>query len=48
VIDLATRMVVGWQLATQMRTSLVVEAYRWPSTPASCNLTRSSIVIAAL
>jgi putative transposase len=26
VIDLATRMVVGWQLATHMRTSLVVEA----------------------
>jgi putative transposase len=26
VIDLATRMVVGWQLATHMRTSLVVDA----------------------
>jgi putative transposase len=26
VIDLATRMVVGWQLATQMRTSLVTDA----------------------
>jgi hypothetical protein len=26
VIDLATRMVVGWQLATHLRTSLVVEA----------------------
>jgi putative transposase len=26
VIDLATRMVVGWQMATHMRTSLVVDA----------------------
>jgi putative transposase len=26
VIDLATRMIVGWQLATHMRTSLVVDA----------------------
>jgi transposase InsO family protein len=26
VLDLATRMVVGWQLATHLRTSLVVEA----------------------
>src|ERR671932_866 len=26
VIDLATRMVVGWQLATHMRTSLVTDA----------------------
>jgi transposase InsO family protein len=26
VIDLATRMVIGWQLATHMRTSLVVDA----------------------
>jgi hypothetical protein len=26
VIDLATRMVVGWQLAAHMRTSLVVDA----------------------
>jgi putative transposase len=26
VIDLATRMVIGWQLADQMRTSLVVDA----------------------
>jgi transposase InsO family protein len=26
VIDLATRMVVGWQLATHMRTSLITEA----------------------
>jgi putative transposase len=26
VIDLATRMVVGWQLATHMRTSLIVDA----------------------
>jgi putative transposase len=26
VIDLATRMVIGWQLATHMRTSLVTEA----------------------
>ena len=26
VIDLATRMVVGWQLATHMRTSLVIDA----------------------
>jgi hypothetical protein len=26
VIDLATRMVVGWQIATHMRTSLVIEA----------------------
>jgi hypothetical protein len=26
VIDLATRMVVGWQLAEHMRTSLVVDA----------------------
>lgn len=26
VIDLATRMVIGWQMATHMRTSLVVEA----------------------
>ena len=28
VIDLATRMVVGWQLATHMRTSLVTDALR--------------------
>jgi transposase InsO family protein len=28
VIDLATRMVVGWQLADHMRTSLVVDALR--------------------
>jgi transposase InsO family protein len=28
VIDLATRMVVGWQLASHMRTSLVIEALR--------------------
>src|SRR5213076_834473 len=28
VIDLATRMVVGWQLAAHMRTSLVVDALR--------------------
>ncbi len=28
VIDLATRMVVGWQLAPHMRTSLVVDALR--------------------
>jgi len=26
VIDLATRMVVGWQMADHMRTSLVVDA----------------------
>jgi transposase InsO family protein len=26
VIDLATRMVVGWQLATHMRTSLITDA----------------------
>src|SRR5664279_2709429 len=26
VIDLATRMVIGWQLTTHMRTSLVVDA----------------------
>jgi putative transposase len=26
VIDLATRMLVGWQLADHMRTSLVVDA----------------------
>jgi len=26
VIDLATRMIVGWQLAPHMRTSLVVDA----------------------
>ncbi len=26
VIDLATRMVVGWQLATHMRTSLIIDA----------------------
>jgi len=26
VLDLSTRMVVGWQLATHMRTSLVVDA----------------------
>src|SRR4051794_23943355 len=26
VIDLATRMVIGWQLATHMRTSLVTDA----------------------
>jgi putative transposase len=26
VIDLATRMVVGWQLAAHMRTSLVTDA----------------------
>jgi putative transposase len=26
VIDLATRMVIGWQLATHMRTSLVIDA----------------------
>lgn len=26
IIDLATRMVVGWQLAEQMRTSLVIDA----------------------
>lgn len=28
VIDLATRMVVGWQLATHMRTSLIVDALK--------------------
>ena len=28
VIDLATRMVVGWQLADHMRTSLVIDALR--------------------
>jgi putative transposase len=28
VIDLATRMVVGWQTADHMRTSLVVDALR--------------------
>ena len=32
VLDLATRMVVGWQLAEHMRTSLVVDALPWPST----------------
>jgi putative transposase len=32
VIDLATRMVVGWQLADHMRTSLVVDALRMAST----------------
>ncbi|WP_157749695.1 hypothetical protein [Jatrophihabitans sp. GAS493] len=26
VIDLATRMVLGWQLAPHMRTSLIVDA----------------------
>lgn len=26
VIDLATRMVVGWQLADHMRTSLIIDA----------------------
>jgi transposase InsO family protein len=26
VIDLATRMVVGWQLAEHMRTSLITDA----------------------
>ncbi len=26
VIDLATRMVTGWQLATHMRTSLIADA----------------------
>jgi putative transposase len=32
VIDLATRMVVGWQLATHMRTSLVTDALRMATT----------------
>jgi len=26
IIDLATRMVIGWQLADHMRTSLVIDA----------------------
>ena len=34
VIDLATRMVVGWQLADHMRTSLVVDALQMGITPA--------------
>ena len=34
VIDLASRKVVGWALAEHMRTELVEEACRWPSSPA--------------
>lgn len=48
VIDLATPMVVRWQLAGHMRTSLVVDACIWPSTPATRNLTRSSTATAAV
>ena len=42
VIDLATRMVVGWQLAEHMRTSLVTDALAMAITgghaPAGCDL----------
>ena len=47
VIDLATRMVVGWQIATHMRTSLILDALAWPSTPGTSDRTRSSIPTAA-
>ena len=47
VIDLATRMVVGWQLAPHMRTSLVVDALQMALTPTSSRRTRYSIAIEA-
>src|SRR5688500_17515961 len=45
VIDLATRMVVGWQLAAHMRTALVTDACAWPSSGATSHRARFSIPI---
>ena len=42
VIDLATRMVVGWQLADTCAPAWSSTPWRWPSTPATSSPTRSS------
>ena len=41
LIDVFSRMIVGWQIATHMRTDLVLDALEWRSGPASPALTRA-------
>ena len=47
VLDLATRMVVGWQLATHLRTSLVIDALAMARDTGHSAPPRSSTAIAA-
>ena len=35
ILDCYSRMIVGWQLATHLRTELVLDASRWPTACAS-------------
>src|SRR5262249_46373464 len=48
VIDLATKMVTGWQLAEHMRTSLSPAPWRWPSPTATSSPAPSSTAIGAV
>jgi transposase InsO family protein len=47
VIDLATRMVIGWQLAAHLRTALVTDALQMAIDAGHVHPTRSSIPTAA-
>ena len=48
VIDLCTRMVVGWAMAALTRTSLSLTPWTWPGPAGTCRLGRSSTRTAEL